>query len=101
MSKPVYVVGQIDVIDHDAHMKEYELPSFELLKKAGAEVLVSSQNAVVAEGEGGANWTIIVRFETKGAFEAFNADEAYQAIKKLRLEKLARGDTIFHVEGLR
>jgi uncharacterized protein (DUF1330 family) len=101
MSKPIYVVGQIDVIDHDAYMKEYGLPSFELLKKAGAEVLVSSQHAVVAEGEGGANWTIIVRFETEEAFTAFNADPAYQPLKKLRLEKLTRSGKIFHVEGLR
>jgi uncharacterized protein (DUF1330 family) len=58
MTQPVYVMGQIDVKDHQAYFEEYGMPVLDQFADAGAEVLVASADAEVLEatGQGTGRW---------------------------------------------
>ena len=62
MSKPVYLIAQIDVKDHESYLSEYGFPLLEQLTEIGAEVLAADANVDVLEGEWPGNWVAIIKF---------------------------------------
>ena len=100
MSNPVYLMAQIDVIDHEKYIEEYGMPVFDLLIKSGAEVLVATQDAITKEGQGYGNWTVLAKFANEEAANNFYDSEEYAPLKKLRIEKHSNGGNLFLVPGL-
>ena len=47
MSKPVYLVAQIDVKDYESYLSEYGFPLLEQLAEVGAEVLAADPSVDV------------------------------------------------------
>ena len=50
MSKPVYMIGLIDVKDFDSYAVEYGMPVGAMFAEIGAEVIVASRDPDVIEG---------------------------------------------------
>ncbi len=84
--QPAYLVAVLEVSDLNAYFETYERPVFPMLAKAGAEVLVGSPSVSVLEGDYGATWTAIVRFQTMEALETWYGSAEYQAIAPARRE---------------
>ncbi|WP_166424614.1 DUF1330 domain-containing protein [Paraglaciecola sp. 20A4] len=78
------------IIDHEKYIEEYGMPVFELLKKAGAEVLVMTQDAITKEGHYYGNWTVLAKFKS----------EESAPLKKLRIEKHSNGGNFVLLPGL-
>jgi uncharacterized protein (DUF1330 family) len=100
MSNPVYLMAQIDVIDHEKYIEEYGMPVFDLLTHAGAEVLVATQDASVKEGQGFGNWTVLAKFQSEESANNFYTSKKYAPLKKLRVEKHSNGGNVMLFPGL-
>ncbi len=76
------------------------MPVFDLLKKAGAEVLVMTQDAITKEGHNYGNWTVLAKFKSEESANMFYNSEAYAPLKKLRIEKHSNGGNFVLLPGL-
>jgi len=99
-SNEVYLVAQIDIKDYQAYMKKYGKPVTQLLRDAGAEILVASRKAKVLEGEWTGNWTVITKFPNAGSANAWYNSKEYQFFKKMRVEKLTNSGNIMLLPSL-
>jgi len=80
--KPVYYIGNYDIVDAQGFAK-YPARVLSLLPKYGGEVLASDTNAYVVEGTA-RTMNAIIRFPSKEAALGLYRDPAYQDAKRLR-----------------
>jgi uncharacterized protein (DUF1330 family) len=100
MSKPVYLIAQIDVKDYESYLSEYGFPLLEQLAEVGAEVLAADDNVDVLEGNWPGNWVAIIKFPSAEIMSDFYNSEKYAPLKALRVEKLSNEGTVVVVPGL-
>jgi uncharacterized protein (DUF1330 family) len=100
MSKPVYLVAQIDVKDYESYLSEYGFPLLEQLTEVGAEVLAADPNVDVLEGNWPGNWVAIIKFPSAAIMSEFYSSKKYAPLKALRIDKLSNDGTVVAVAGL-
>ncbi len=82
----VCVIAELQVTDHEAFMRDYVGPLQPINEKHGVTVFAASSNAEVIEGEYDQNLTVILRFPSAQAQQAWYADPEYQPLIKRRQE---------------
>lgn len=88
-----YFVLMQHVDDIERYRSEYVPAVRPLLRKHGAEVLVTGFDADVAEGQP-PNSTVVIRFPDVAAAWGFLDDPEYQPLKELRYSITSRGQAI-------
>ena len=74
----VYFLAQLKVDDMEAFQASYVPETTRLLGEAGALVLAVTPAPEVVEGDWDSNWTVLLRFDSQAAFEAFYDDPVYR-----------------------
>jgi len=82
---PVYVVAQ-GRIENREMLNEYVAKALPTIQSGGGRVLGFDESPEIIEGEIEHPRTVILEFESQGAFRAWYDSEAYQAILPLRLD---------------
>jgi len=98
-SLPAYLIGRLNVKNHDEYMERYAMPVLSLFEKAGAEVLAASPEPDVVEGEWQSNWTVLVRFPSLEAARQFYRSDAYAPLRALRIDELTDEGAAVMVAG--
>ena len=96
---PAYMIGRLNVKDHDEYMSRYAMPVLRLFEAAGAEVLAASPQPDVLEGEWNSNWTVLIRFPSLDAARRFYQSEEYAPLLSLRINELTDEGAALIVEG--
>lgn len=96
---PAYLIGRINVKDHEDYMNQYAMPVLEQFKAAGAEILAASPQPEVLEGEWKSNWTVLIRFPSMEAARNFYHSDEYAPFRSLRVNELTNEGTVLMVEG--
>ena len=96
---PAYLIGRLNVKDHEDYMKRYAMPVLEQFKKAGAEILAATPQPDVLEGEWKSNWTVLIRFPSLKAARSFINSDEYAPYRTLRVNELTNEGTALLVEG--
>jgi len=89
------LMQQVDEIGR--YREEYLRDVRPLLRKHGAEVLVTGFTAVAVEGEP-PNSTVVIRFADVEAARAFLDDPEYKPAKELRYSITSRGQAVIAPE---
>lgn len=100
MSKPVYLIAQIDVKDYESYLAEYGFPLLEQLTEIGAEVLAADPSFKILEGAWSGNWIAIIKFPSEKVMSEFYTSEKYAPLKTLRIEQLSNEGTVVLVQGI-
>ena len=100
MSKPVYLIAQIDIKDYEKYLAEYGAPLLEQLTAIGAEVLAADADAKIFEGDWPGNWTAIIKFPSETIMSTFYHSEKYAHLKSLRIEQLSNAGAVVAVSGI-
>ncbi|MEO0421168.1 MAG: DUF1330 domain-containing protein [Pseudomonadota bacterium] len=82
----VYLIAQLEVSDRDTFMRDYAGPLQPLNEKHGATVIAASAQAQVLEGEYDRNLTVVLKFPSAAAQQAWYDDPAYQPLIQRRQE---------------
>jgi uncharacterized protein (DUF1330 family) len=96
---PAYLIAVLERTDHDAYMQRYATPVIAQLAEAGAELLAVTPTPAVLEGEWPGNWTVLIRFPSLAAAEAWYNSPAYAPYKALRMNELTRSGSVVMTEG--
>ncbi|EFL90919.1 DUF1330 domain-containing protein [Ahrensia sp. R2A130] len=81
---PTYLLANLSVTDFDAYSRDYANLLGPLLTKAGAEILVVSPNVKTLEGDYAPNLTIVVKFPSASAADAYFGSSEYGALRPAR-----------------
>ncbi|MEO0974764.1 MAG: DUF1330 domain-containing protein [Pseudomonadota bacterium] len=82
----VFAIAQLEVTDLETFMRDYAGPLQPIRAKHGVVVVAASSETKVLEGEYGHNLTVILKFPSAQAQEAWYADPDYQPLIKRRQE---------------
>ena len=82
---PTYLLANLFVEDFETYSSNYASHLGPLLPDASAEVLVVAPDVTKLEGDNGANLTVVVRFPSLDAAEAYFRSDAYAALKPVRI----------------
>lgn len=96
---PAYLIGRLNVKDHEDYMNRYAMPVLEQFRAAGAEILAASPRPDVLEGEWKSNWTVLIRFPSMEAARKFYNSDEYAPFRSLRVNELTNEGTALLVEG--
>ena len=99
MTRPAYLIGQIEVEDPARYLAEYGRPLAAQLAALGAEVLASTPEAEVLEGGRVGNWTVILRFPSLEVARSWYASADYAPLKAVRIEHLTRSGSLLLLPG--
>ena len=94
MNKEVYVISHIDVKDMKTYFKEYALKFKDILHKYQGEVIVSTQECEVLEGERYGNWTVVIKFPSKQHVYDCIQSKEYAPLADVRINKLTHGGNV-------
>ena len=83
-STPTYLLANLSVTDFDAYTQDYVNLLGPLLTEAGAEVFVVAPNVKKLEGDYGPNLTIVVKFPSAAAADAYFGSHKYSALRAAR-----------------
>lgn len=83
---PTYLLANLYVENMDAYMNDYAIPLGPVLIEAGGEILVVTPEVTQLEGSYGSNLTVVVRFPSAEAANAFYASDDYAALRPARQE---------------
>jgi uncharacterized protein (DUF1330 family) len=100
LSKPVYMVGIIDVKDFQTYAEKYGKPVGEMFAEVGAEIVAASTEAEVLEGNWDGNWSVIVKVPSAEVARALYDSEKYAPFKAARQRTLANQTTLAIVPAL-
>ncbi len=81
----IYVVAQVDIKDKERFL-DYQNTALPFLEEKQVEVLAVDDNPTTIEGEETGNRMAILRFDNRGAFDAFWESAEYQEMAKIRFE---------------
>jgi len=96
---PAYMIVRLNVRNHDDYMARYGTHVTAIFANIGAEVVALSTSPKVLEGEWEGNWTVVIRFPSMTAAEAWYDSSDYQPLKDLRIAELTNGGSAVFVEG--
>jgi uncharacterized protein (DUF1330 family) len=94
-----YLYVELDVLDADRFLHDYMRSAQPILRKYGARVLVSTDQAEVLEGVLGGRQVVLLEFEDRQHAREFYHSNEYQRILALRLTS-AKTHTYKLLEGL-
>jgi uncharacterized protein (DUF1330 family) len=80
-----YMVASYTVSGNEDEFDQYRAAGLPVLQRYGAEILVAEENAQIREGAPGQH-TVVVRFPSKEAANAFYDSDEYQQILHLRTD---------------
>lgn len=101
MSKPVYLMAQFDVKDHQQYYDEYGSKVLQQLKNHNAEIIIATPKVEVKEGQWPANWTIMAKFASEEAAMGWYESEEYLPFIKLRQDKLVNSGSVIMFPAVR
>ena len=82
---PGYLIGTIDVKNHEAY-KEYLSKVTDIVKKFGGEYLVRAGEYTVIEGKWDYPRNVVIKFRSyEKALEWYNSEE-YKPVRQIRLD---------------
>lgn len=81
---PVYALAQLLVTDVEGFQRDYVGPLQPINARHGVEVVVAKPKAAVVEGDYAPNFTVVLRFPSQAAFDAWYADPDYQPLIERR-----------------
>ena len=82
---PGYLIGTIDVKNHEAY-KEYLSKVTDIVKKFGGEYLVRAGEYTVIEGKWNYPRNVVIKFPSyEKALEWYNSEE-YKPVRQIRLD---------------
>jgi uncharacterized protein (DUF1330 family) len=80
---PIYVVGEIDVSNLDAYLKEYVPLAQAAIKAAGGRVLAAGQNITPIEGSPPKSRVTIAQWESIEQLNAYRKSAAFVDARKI------------------
>lgn len=80
----VYLLANLQVDDLDTYLAEYGFPVTPMLLEVGAEILVATPQVQTLEGDYTSNWSVVVRFPSSEAAEAWYTSPEYQELIPVR-----------------
>ena len=83
---PVYMIVQLDVADMPTFMSDYAAPLQEIHARHGVETLVATPSPTVLEGSYDRSLTVVLKFPSAEAQQAWYSDPDYQPLLKRRFE---------------
>ncbi len=83
---PVYLIVQLDITDMERFFGEYAMHMQPINQAHGVEVLVGSPEVEALEGSYDRNFTVVLKFPSAQAAQAWYADPDYQPLKAKRQE---------------
>jgi uncharacterized protein (DUF1330 family) len=95
---PIYVVGEIDVSNLDAYLKEYVPLAQAAIKAAGGRVLAAGQNITPIEGSPPKSRVTIAQWESIEQLNAYRKSAAFVDARKVG-DKYAKFRA-FAIEGV-
>ena len=95
---PLYVVGEIDVSNLDAYLKEYVPVARAAIKAGGGRILAAGQNIIPIEGTPPKSRVGIAQWESIEQYNAYRKSAAFVDARKIG-EKYAKF-RIFAIEGM-
>ena len=81
---PAYVFVSLEVTEPEAFRTRYALPVLASLEAAGATVLVATGEADAREGVHDNGWTVLLRFPSMDAFDAWYGSDGYAPLARVR-----------------
>lgn len=97
---PAYVIARLNVRNQEEYLERYGMSVVAMFETIGAEVVAAATAPKVLEGEWDGNWTVVVRFPSLGAAQAWYDSPEYQPLKDLRTRELTNGGgSLVIVEG--
>ncbi len=81
---PVYMIVQLTIEDFDAFFRDYVPGVGPIHARHGVEILVGTPEPQVLEGAYDRNFTVVLKFPSAAAQQAWYADPDYQPLKALR-----------------
>ena len=98
--RPVYLVGQINVVDQEKYFTGYASEVVKYLPLGNAQVLVATPKpAEVLEGEWTHNWNVVIKFPSADDFDKFYLSEGYQKFAKPLRREATDMNTVALFEG--
>lgn len=79
-----YMIAAIEIDDREVYYRDYTIPNFPMLQRAGAKILVVDDNAKLVEGEMPAGRIVVLEFEDRAAAESWYHSDEYQAMTRIR-----------------
>ena len=95
---PIYVIGEADVSNQDAFMKEYATPASAMVKAAGGRFLVQGGKTQSLEGEPPKNRIVVTVWDSMEQIQAFRASASRKELLPIR-DKYAKVRA-YAVEGV-
>ena len=95
--QPVYAVATYEVTDRDAFMTNYAGPVHAGLSEIGAEILSATGDPDVREGDHQNNWSVLLKFPSAAAFDAYYGSDEYRALKEARMATTVPDRSQFYV----
>jgi uncharacterized protein (DUF1330 family) len=85
VSAPAYLIASYTVTGSENDLARYREAGLPILQRHGAEVLVAAEHVQAREGTPGQH-TVVVRFPSREAADAFYDSEDYQRVRHLRAD---------------
>ena len=82
---PAYLISSYTVTGNEDEFALYREAGLPILRRYGAEILVAEENAQAREGTPGQH-TVVVKFPSKAAANAFYESEEYQRVIHYRTD---------------
>ena len=98
-SRKGYAIFQVEITDWDTYLNEYVLPTAEIIEDHGGEVIISSPDPEVMEGEWDHSMTGVIEFPSVEDARACYNDPAYEELKSIRHESTEYANAIICPES--
>ncbi len=95
-SDSAYMIGQIQIDDHDAYFNEYGQAALRSFEGTDVKILVSTPTVTQLEGSWKGNWTVVLEFPSEAAALKWYQSEGYQKnARPLRLKTSSFSNLVF------
>lgn len=81
---PVYAIGQFAIEDMARFQSEYVAPLHEINARHQIELVAAAPEPEVIEGQPDSRLTVVLKFPSRAAFDAWYTDADYQPLIALR-----------------
>ena len=95
---PVYVVGEIDILNQNAYLNDYREKAMAVVKSAGGKFLAAGGKTTAIEGEPPKSRILIQQWDSVEQYQAYRNSAAFRELLPLK-EKVAKF-RLFAVEGI-
>ena len=95
---PVYYIGEIDVHNVDAYLKEYAPKAREIIRQHGGRFIATTNNPTPVEGTPPKSRVVIIQWDSMEKIKAWRSAAEYKELRKIGDQHASF--RAFAVEGL-